>query len=158
VAEAPRRLDRSFGVDRWKRLLAEGGRLRLRMESRDMAPAIQVGDVLEFEEARLLHLRRGDIVLVHTQGICQLRRVCSRELTRGGEVFTVAADGLGDPPRQHGFEEILARLVSLGRDGETLQPVGDSVPRARLRRRLREHLRQLWFGVLLRFGREPDSR
>ncbi len=123
-----------------------------------MAPAIQVGDVLEFEEARLLHLRRGDVVLVHTQGVCQLRRILSRELARGGEVFTVVADGLADPPRQHGFEEILARLVSLGRDGEVLRPVGDSVPRARLRRRLRQHLRHLWIGMLLRFGREPDSR
>ncbi len=87
-----------------------------------------------------------------------MRRIRSRELTRGGEVFTVVADGLSEEPRPHGFEEILARLVSLGREGEVLRPVGDSTSRARLRRRLRERLRHLWFGLLLRLGREPDSR
>lgn len=150
---AEHRLDGSFGVDRWKRLLGEGGRLRLRMESPDMSPAVRPGDLLTFEEARLVSLRRGDIVLVHSEGACRLRRVHSRALASGGEVFTLAADALPDPPREHGFEDILAHLVSLEREGESLKPHGDSTGKARLRRRVRERLRDLWLNWLLRFGK-----
>lgn len=149
----PRRLDGAFGVDRWKRLLGEGGRLRLRMESPDMAPAVQPGDLLDFEEARLMSLRRGDIVLVAAQGACRLRRVHARVLASGGEVFAVKADALAEDPREHGFEDILARLVSLEREGEVLRPQGDSTARARLRRRIRERMRDLWLSWVLRFGR-----
>ncbi len=157
MAEPPRPLDRTFNVDRWKRLLGGGGRLRLRMQSVDMAPTLLPGDVLELEEARLLGLHRDDVVLVQTRGVCLLRRVCQRVLTEGGERFEVVADGLDAPPTRHGFEEILARLVSLERDGEILRPVGDSVSRARLRRRWRERLGSLWYGLLLRLGRESGS-
>ena len=153
MTEGPGRLDRSFGVDRWKKLLASGGRLKLRMESPDMAPAVQPGDVLEFEEARLMDLRRGDIVLVHAQGACRLRRIRSRALAEGGEVFTVAADALPDPPKRHGFEDLLAKLVRLERDGESLDPRRDSVRKARFRRRLRELLKNAWISFHLRFGR-----
>jgi len=157
MAEGPCPLDRTFSVDRWRRLLGGGGRLRLRMQSADMAPTVLPGDVLQFEEARLLALHRDDIVLVQTRGVCLLRRVCQRVLTEGGERFEVVADGLDEPPTRHGFEEILARLVCLGREGETLRPVGDSVARARRRRRWRERLRSLWYGMLLRLGRESGA-
>ena len=157
MAEAPGPLDSTFRLDRWKRLLGGGGRLRLRMQSSDMAPIVLPGDILELEEARLLTLDRDDIVLVQTRGICLLRRVCQRLLTEGGERFEVVADGLEAPPTRHGFEEILARLVCLEREGETLRPVGDSVVRARRRRRWRERWKNLWYGLLLRLGRESDS-
>lgn len=117
-----------------------------------MAPAVRPGDVLEFEEARLMALRRGDIVLVHAEGACRLRRIHSRVLSEGGEVFTVAADALDEPPRRHEFGDLLARLVSLEREGEILRPRGDSTGRARLRRRLRERLKDAWMTVLLRLG------
>lgn len=123
------------------------------MESPDMAPAVQPGDVLEFEEARLMDLRRGDLVLVHAQGACRLRRIHARALAEGGEVFTLVADALPEPPKRHGFEEILARVVRLERDGETLRPRGDSVRKARFRRRLREMLKDAWLTLHLRFGR-----
>ena len=152
MAEEPGRLDPSFSVDRWKRLLGQGGRLRLRMVGSEMVPALQPGDLLEFEEARLMALARGDIVVVHSAGRCLLRRVRSRVLEQGGEVFTVAADGLEEPPLQVGFEEILARLVCLEREGEVLRPAGDSTRRARWRRRLRERVRHLWYSLLLRLG------
>lgn len=127
------------------------------MEGSDMAPRVLPGDILEFEEARLLDLRRDDIVLIQTRAGCLLRRILQRVLSEGGERFEVVADGLEAPPTRHGFDEILARLVCLGREGETLRPVGDSVGRSRLRRRWRERLRHLWIGLLLRLGRESRS-
>ena len=137
-------------------MLARGERLRLSLTSEDMKPAVLPGDLVEFEEAQLMRIRRGDLVLLYAKGHLRLRRVLSRLTSSGGEFFLLGADALPEGQSRHGFQEILAKVVSIERDGEVLRPAGDAPWNARLRRRLKLWLRNVWHSFLLMVSKKND--
>lgn len=150
------RLDRNFDVDSWRNLLARGRRLRLQVQTTDMCPRVKPEDIVELEEAQLMHMRKGDLVLVFSRGTLRLRQIKGRELESGAEIFLVGACQAGVSDSTHSFEEILARVVSIEREGETLRACGDSVWKARGRRKLWRYLRNVWHGWLLHFSKRKD--
>lgn len=154
---AVNRLDKSFSIDKWRRMLGAGGRLRLSVTSADMIPAVLPGDIVEFEEAQLLHINPGDCVLLYSGGALRLRRIKERLIARSGEEFLLGCDANSDNDGEYHFEDIMAKMIAIERNGQKLKASGDSLAKARLRKAIKEFFRRCYLRLWLLFSRDHSE-
>lgn len=126
-------------ISRWREILARGETVTVPLATSDMLPHVKPGDIVEFKEASLLDLQKGDFVMLYHNGSVLLRRVVRRVTEHSGDVFILSSNKEGSEGRYE-FTGILGKVVSLYRDGEKLRPKGDSVWKARMRRKLKSFL------------------
>ncbi len=121
-------------VEIWKNKLGKGERVRLPLQSSDLEPWVQAGDTVEFAEARLFNLHRGDLVLLYSQGQVRLRLLKKRYVTEEGELFCLRTGKSDDAGTDYGFEDIVGTAETVRRGSILLWKRGEGLWRLRWRR------------------------
>ncbi|MDO5296267.1 MAG: hypothetical protein Q4F00_06460 [bacterium] len=121
-------------VEIWKKKLGKGEHIKLPLQSSDLEPWIKAGDTLEFAEARLFDLHKGDLVLLYSQGSVRLRLLCKRFVTEKGELFRLRTAKADDKGSDFGFEDIVGTAEAIWSGSACLWKRGEGLWRSRWRR------------------------
>ena len=121
-------------VEIWKKKLGKGEHIKLPLQSSDLEPWVKSGDTLEFAEARLFDLRKGDLVLLYNQGSVRLRLLKKRYVTEKGEMFCLRTAKPADTGSDYGFEDIVGTAEAVWLGNTCLWKRGEWLWRSRWRR------------------------
>ena len=97
-----------------------GRSIKVRVTDTSMEPTLRRADVLTIGPVTLMNLRPGDLVYFHVQEKYRVRRVVRRTALDNGMAFSVRSEA-GDPEELVPAAQILGKVVSLERAGETIR-------------------------------------
>jgi len=104
-------------------LLRGGKSVRLRAPGWSMHPTIRDGEAITVQPVDAAAVKRGDIVLYRCdRGVIAHRAVRIEKRAGDNPLFVLRGDGLGAVAEPVEPDQVLGRVVSVERDGRTIDP------------------------------------
>ena len=111
-------------IDLSTQLLQHGYRVSFRAPGHSMHPTINDRETVTVEPVPSSHVKTGDIVLYRSEGGVVAHRVIRIERNNDTTFFILRGDALGCPDEPVAAQQVLGKVVSVERNGSSINPYG----------------------------------
>jgi hypothetical protein len=107
-------------MTRWRKKIAKGENINVKIVDKGMTPIIKIGDTVEVTQVHAMDLRPGNLILYRQGENFIARRIARLQFGKQTE-YIVKGDAFEneEPPVQ--ASQIIGKVVALDRDGERIE-------------------------------------